>query len=214
MEKRINNFKFFLILFSLYILSVFINNYFLGMDRLVYNDLIESFTQDQVDAIIANQKKWEWLGFVIIPLIIITRSSLVAICLSVGAFFYDLDKDLKFKLFLNITLQGEFVLVLVVYFKLFYFAFVKNDFVLRDVEEYYPLSYINFLDIGSLTPWLIYPLQTINLFEVVYFFVLVYGLHKLLKNKYWKSFEIVAVSYGTGLAIWLGLVMFLILNIT
>jgi hypothetical protein len=36
----------------------------------------------------------------------------------------------------------------------------------------------------------------------------------LLKNKYIKSFEIIAISYGLGLTIWLGLVMFLTLNVS
>lgn len=85
---------------------------------------------------------------------------------------------------------------------------------MQDIQQFYPLSYINFLDIENIEPWLIYPLQTINLFEIAYFFVLVYGVHKLLKNNYWKSFEITAASYGTGLVIWLGLVMFLTLNLT
>ena len=82
------------------------------------------------------------------------------------------------------------------------------------MQQYYPLSYINFLDLEKIQPWLIYPLKTINLFEIAYFFVLVYGLWKLLKNKFSKSLEIVAVSYGSGLVIWLGLVMFLTLNMS
>jgi hypothetical protein len=120
----------------------------------------------------------------------------------------------KFKDFFRIALIGEFVLVLVGFFKFGYFYFIKTDFTLQDLQKYYPLSYINFLELEKLEPWLLYPLQTINLFEIAYFFMLVYGLHKLLKNKYWKSFEITAVSYGTGLVIWLGLVMFLTLNVT
>jgi hypothetical protein len=120
----------------------------------------------------------------------------------------------KFKDFFRIALLGEFVLVLVGVFKFGYFYFIKTDFTLKDLQQYYPLSYVNFLDVENLEPWLLYPLQTINLFEITYFFVLVYGLHKLLKNKYWKSFEMVTVSYGTGLVIWLGLVMFLTLNVT
>jgi hypothetical protein len=83
-----------------------------------------------------------------------------------------------------------------------------------DIQQFYPLSYTNFLDVSTLEPWLVYPLQTINLFEIGYFFVLVYGTHKLLKNKYAKSFEMVAVSYGTGLLIWIGLAMFLTLNLS
>ena len=141
---------------------------------------------------------------------------MVAICLSVGNFLYNINETTspKFKQFFRIALIGEFVLLFVGVFKFGYFYFIKAGFTLLDIQQYYPLSYINFLDIESLQPWLVYPLQTINLFEIAYFFVLVYGMWKLLKNKYWKSFEIVAVSYGTGLVIWLGLVMFLTLNMT
>jgi len=44
--------------------------------------------------------------------------------------------------------------------------------------------------------------------------VLVFGLRKLLQNTFTKSLEMVAVSYGTGLLIFMGLVMFLTLNMT
>lgn len=109
---------------------------------------------------------------------------------------------------------GEFLLALVGFSKFLYFYFIKIDFTLLELKQFYPFSYTNLLDLSNIEPWLIYPLQTINLFEIGYFFVLVYGLHKLINNKYAKSFEIVAISYGAGLAIWLGLVMFLTLNIS
>ncbi len=206
--------KYFLI--SLILLSLFFGGLFktlLNIDELVYNFYAEQLTQDKVDELLNGQKKWEWLGYVIIPLVILLRSSLVAMCLSVGMFFYDMEHKLKFKQFFRIALLGEFVLVLVGFAKLMYFYFIKTDYTLQDLQQYYPLSYINFLDINNLEPWLIYPLQTINLFEIAYFFVLVFGLHKLLKKNYWKSFEITAASYGTGLVIWIGLVMFLSLSL-
>ncbi len=120
----------------------------------------------------------------------------------------------KFKDFFKIALFGEFVLLFVGVFKLLYFLLIKTDYDLLDLQRYYPLSLINFADIDNLEPWLVYPIQTINLFEVIYFLVLVYGMHKLLKNNYWRDFEITAVSYGIGLLIWLGLVTFLTLNMT
>ncbi|MCF6348900.1 MAG: hypothetical protein L3J20_11465 [Flavobacteriaceae bacterium] len=209
----------YLIIFALFFLAFFssyIFNKVIVTDNLIYSSLSEQLVQEQVEKLIEGQKKWAWLGYTIIPLIVLLRSSLVALCLSVGNFFYNMDEIEipKFKDFFRIALLGEFVLVLVGYFKFGYFYFIKTDFTLEDLQQYYPLSYINFLELENLELWLIYPLQTINLFEVTYFFVLVYGLHKLLKNKYWKSFEMVAVSYGTGLVIWLGLVMFLTLNMT
>lgn len=125
-----------------------------------------------------------------------------------------MERKIAFKRFFRIALFGEFVLVLVGCFKLGYFYFIKTDYTLQNLQQYYPLSYINFLDLEKIQPWLVFPLQTINLFEITYFFILIYGLWKLLENKYIKSFEIVAVCYGSGLIIWLGLVMFLTLNMT
>ncbi len=186
----------------------------LNIKELIVNSLIEDFTRNQINEIIDSQQKWEWLGFAIVPLLVLIRSSLVALCLSVGVFFYEMERKIPFKNFFRIALVGEFVLVLVGYFKLGYFYFIKTDYTLQDLQQYYPLSYINFLDLAKIQPWLVYPLQTINLFEIAYFFVLVYALWKLLKNNYSKSFEIVSVSYGGGLLIWLGLVMFLTLNMT
>jgi hypothetical protein len=206
----------FMLVVFLFLFITFLSQHFFKIEELLYNFYSEQFAQEQFEKIIENQKKWTLLSYAVMPLVVLIRSSLVAVCLSVGNFFYNMDEaELpKFKDFFRIALLGEFVLVLVGYFKLLYFTTIKTDFTLQDLQQYYPLSYTNFLDIEKLQPWLIYPLQTINLFEVAYFFVLVYGMHKLLKNKYWKSFEIVAVSYGTGLVIWLGLVMFLTLNVT
>jgi len=184
--------------------------------ELIYNFYSEQLAQEQLDKLIENQQKWSWVGYAIIPLVILIRSSLVALTLSVGNFFYNMDEvELpKFKDFFRVALLGEFVLLFVGIFKLLYFLFIKTDYDLLDLQRYYPLSLINFADIDNLEPWLVYPIQTINLFEVIYFLVLVYGMHKLLKSNYWRDFEITAVSYGIGLLIWLGLVTFLTLNMT
>jgi hypothetical protein len=209
-----NNFVSLLLLIVFYFLMTILNNYFLNINDLMVNFYSEQLAQNQVEQLLENQNKWSWVGYAIIPLLILIRSSLVALCLSIGVFFYDTESKIKFKQLFRIALLGEFVLVLVGYFKFAYFYFIKTDYTLIDIQQFYPLSYTNFLDIAIIEPWLIYPLQTVNLFEIGYFFVLVYGLHELLKNKFAKSFEIVAVSYGTGLVIWLGLVMFLTLNLT
>lgn len=213
---RINNLGL-LFLVTLFLgVFAFLAKHFLNTEELIYNFYSEQLAQEQVEKLIQSQEKWAWLGYVIIPLLVLLRSSLVAMCLSIGNFLYNLNatKTIKFKHFLRIALLGEFVLLLVGLFKFGYFYFIKTEHTLQDIQQYYPLSYIHFLDIEKLQPWLIYPLQTVNLFEISYFFVLVYGLWKLLNNKFSKSFEMVAVSYGTGLLIWLGLVMFLTLNMS
>ncbi len=211
---KINNFSLFFLLLVFNLLIVFFTNYLLNTEDLLINFYSEQLAKDQLEQLLENQQKWAWLGYAILPLLILIRVSLVSFCLSIGLFLYDIENKIQFKQFFRIALVGEFVLVFVGVFKLIYFYFFKIEFTLQELQQFYPLSYINFLDVENLEPWLVYPLQTINLFEIMYFFVLVYGMHKLLKNNYWKSFEITAASYGTGLLIWLGLVMFLTLNIS
>jgi hypothetical protein len=211
---KLNNFSLYILIIILISLITYFSGIYLNTDELLYNYYSEQIAKEQLEKIIESQQKWGWLGYAIIPLVVLIRTSLVAMCLSIGVFFYYMENNYKFKQFFKIALLGEFVLILVVFFKFFYFYFLKTDYTLQDLQQYYPLSYINFLDLEKIQPWLVYPLQTINLFEISYFFVLVYGLWKLLKNKLSKSFEIVAVSYGSGLLIWLGLVMFLTLNMT
>ena len=211
---KINNFSLFFLLLVFNLLIVFFTNYLLNTEDLLINFYSEQLAKDQLEQLLENQQKWAWLGYAILPLLILIRVSLVSFCLSIGLFLYDIENKIQFKQFFRIALVGEFVLVFVGVFKLIYFYFFKIEFTLQELQQFYPLSYINFLDVENLEPWLVYPLQTINLFEIMYFFVLVYGMHKLLKNNYWKSFEITAASYGTGLLIWLGLVMFLMLNIS
>lgn len=193
--------------------SIFLFNHFINTNDIIYNFYSDLLTYQQLEQLLESQKKWYWLGYAIIPLVILFRVSLVTLCLSVGMFFYNTENQVKFKYLFKVVLLGEFIFVLLTYFKFFYFYLIKTDYTLQDIQQFYPFSYINFLTIENLEPWLVYPLQVINLFEIGYFFILVHGLCKLLKNKYWKSFEIVTVSYGTGLAIWIALIMFLTLNI-
>lgn len=214
MKNKITNYQLFICVVLLFISSVILSKNILLTKELIVNFYSEQIAQEQIEKVLKTQKKWEWVGYAIIPIIVLIRSSLVTMCLSIGIFFYNMEHNFKFKQFFRIALIGEFVLVLVGFFKLGYFYFIKTEYTLQDLQQYYPLSYINFLDITKIEPWLIYPLQTVNLFEIAYFFVLVYGLWKLLKNKFSKSFEIVAVSYGSGLVIWLGLVMFFTLNMS
>lgn len=209
-----NNYILFTVLILISLIIAYIFNSLININTLIYNSYSEQLAQEQVDKLFEVHKKWKWISYAIIPILILIRSSLVTLSLSIGMFFYDTENKIKLKQIFRITLFGEFVLLLVSVFKIFYFTFIKKEYNLEDLQQFYPLSYINILDIKNIDPWLIYPLQTINFFEVGYFFVLVFGLHKLLKSKFSKSFEIVTISYGTGLIIWLGLVTFLTLNIT
>jgi len=188
----------------------------LNTDELIFNSLGEQLTPVQIHKLLQSQEKWAWMGYAIIPLLIFVRTSLVATCLSIGYYLYHINdlKAMKFKYFFNIAIQAEVVLLLVGVSKLVWFNYIDTTFTLQDLQQFYPLSVVNFLDMQNIDTWLLLPLQTLNLFEVVYWFALAYGLFELIKGKFWKSFEITMVSYGTGLVIWVVCIMFFTLNMS
>ena len=160
-----NNFLF-LILIVTSLSSLILFNFALNIEKLTYNFYSEQLAQEQVNQILESQQKWSWIGYAVTPLVILIRTSLVALCISVGLFFYDTENKIKFKQLFRVALLGEFVLVLVGFFKFGYFYFIKTNFTLQDIQQFYPLSYTNFLDLSKIETWLLYPLQTFNLFEI------------------------------------------------
>ena len=107
------------------------------------------------------------------------------------------------------VLLAEAVFLVPGIFKLFWFIFVQTNYTLSDVQMFYPLSVLNFFDPDSLDAWLIYPLQLINIFEVIYLFILAYGFYLATQSNYGMMLRLVVCTYGTGLFIWTIGVMFL-----
>lgn len=54
-----------------------------------------------------------------------------------------------------------------------------------------------------------YPLQTLNVFELVYWLLLAKGVSEALNRDFTRSFELVMASYGSALVLWIVTVMFL-----
>jgi len=46
----------------------------LGLDKLVYNFYAEQLAKDQLENLLEAQQKWAWVGYVIIPLMVLIRA--------------------------------------------------------------------------------------------------------------------------------------------
>ena len=77
--KNVNN-NYFLIILLLSIIVIFLFKKLLNTDELIYNFYSEKLAQEQIEKILTTQQKWEWTTYAIIPLVILIRSSLVAMC--------------------------------------------------------------------------------------------------------------------------------------
>lgn len=184
----------------------------INSDELLVNSLVEYYSYEQIESLLSIQKKWQWIGYVMLPLIILIKTSIIAAILDAGCFFF--GKEIKYKNLFNIVVKAEFIFLLVIIFKTSWFYFIQTDYSLEDLQYFYPLSALNIIGYEGLQPWFIYPFQVLNLFELAYWFTLAYLIGKELNENTDNGFSIVASSYGVSLLIWIVGVMFFTLNMS
>lgn len=200
----------FLLLNIFLIIIIYYSNNFLISDPLFFNTFAEQLTYEQIEKLISESAKWQWVGYALMPVLITLKITLAATCLSIGIFF--VTNRFNFKDLFGAALVAEFVFLVPSILKIIWFAFFKTDYDLLDLQLFYPLSALSLFDEAAVQQnqsWLVYPLQTLNLFEVAYWLLLAKGVSEVIKRDFTKSFELVMASYGTGLVLWIVTIMFI-----
>lgn len=210
----------FLIFNTVFIFISCFSNYFINTDELLLNHLYSKLTINQINEFLSFKKKTDLISYFILPLIYLIKTILVTIVLYIGTFFYSKVK-VTFKQLWDVVIKAEFLFLLVGVFKIVWFYFFETTYTLEDLQYFYPLSALNIIGYKGLEPWFIYPLQTLNVFEVVYWFILAYYISKMASptknvSEYKPNLDfglkIVMASYGSALLLWVVVVMFFTLN--
>lgn len=189
-----------------------LSNLLLLSDTIYYNTFANQLTFEQIDLLISENKKWEWIGYTTLPILTLVKLTLVASCISIGLFF--VANKFSFKAAFGVALEAEFVFLIPALLKIIWFTIFQTDYTLQDLQTFYPLSALSFFEYSTLQPWLVYPLQLFNVFEIIYWVLLARGISQIIERDVSKSFEIVAASYGTGLLLWVAVVMFITVSFT
>jgi hypothetical protein len=193
------------------ILLVEITNTILNFKGLFYNSLSEQLTKKQIHHFFELQDKWVWIGYTIVPILLLIKTSLIASVLYIGTFFFS-KVTVSFKQLWTIVISAEFVFLLVPLFKIAWFYFFQTNYKLEDIQYFYPLSALNIVGYKGLEAWFIYPFQTLNLFELAYWLILAYYIGKATQSNMDSGLKIVGYSYGSALLLWVVTIMFITLN--
>lgn len=202
-----NSFVLCVLTLALSVIYKFVINY----DLLFYTSLVEKISSHQIEIIINFQRKWEWVSYLLIPLLLLFKVILVTIVLYTGIYFNN-RTEFTFKKVYDLVVKAEFLFLSVGIIKIFWFYFFQINYTLEDIQYFYPLSALTIFDYIELEPWLIYPLQTLNVFELVYIIILSYQIGTLTKTNADNGLKIVASSYIPALLLWVTIVMFFTLN--
>ena len=211
-----NNFYIFLIVLFAHIFILYFTSYFLEINSKIIDFLAKDYPSSVVQNYKESQKKWWWVSYAVTPVLIGIKVLLVAFCLNFVKIISEKLEDVKFRDILTVVLIAEFVFIIAGFYKFFNFYLIDTDYTLETLQTYYPLSLINYKEAISTEKWLAYPLQLANVFELMYWGVLAWGIWQLADKKisYQRSLGYVALTYGVGLLFWVGVVCFLILSVS
>ncbi len=187
-------------------------NWLLVSDTLYFNAYAEQLSYEQIRDLMTQGERYEWVGYALVPVLVLLRLVLVAACLSLCLYLG--WGRFQFGACFRVAAVAETVSWLPMLAKLVWFLFVQTDYSLRDLHYFFPLSALSLFDAHTLDPWLIYPLQLLNVFEVAYWLVLAYGLVHIAGVSLERGMGLVASSYGSGLLLWVVFVMFLTVSLT
>ena len=213
--------KFLLYFFSIVLVEIVIAysiHYLFVGEQLYYQSFGEQIASERIDLMLELTKKYQWFTYLLVPAVILLRIFFTSFFLFIGILFNEMKK--KYNDLLKIALFAEFVYVFSDLIKLVVLIFFTEVSTLEDIQ-FQPLSVMELLDKNKIDLIFVYPLSLLNVFEVLYFLTLAW----LLKNaiyentepepvSYGRSLGIVTVSYGSGLLLWVVIVMFITLNLS
>lgn len=141
------------------------------------------------------------LQYLSIPIIYSFKFVIIAFVLWVGCFMF--GYKITFTTMVQVVMIAETWFLLPELIKIAWFMTVDTDPNLWDVRAFFPLSLMNLFDYTMVADNWHYPYKALNLFEIVYWFILVYGLHLAAKKRQEIAVAIVFTTYVPFFLTWL-----------
>jgi hypothetical protein len=180
-------------------------------DSLISEHLLTQMPYKNVVNAIELGKRWLWLNYVLIPIVYILKFALISFWILCGTIIFGFKT--KFSSMFKIVVTAEFVWLLPTLLSIIWFSFFDKTYTFEDLQYFAPLSLLSLFDASQLDSWLIFPLKSLNLFEVIYILVLALGIKKIMKKDYDSALKFTLPVYGSALVVWILFVTFLSINL-
>lgn len=159
-----------------------------------------------------DMRYWNKFSVLFTLLVLAIKCFLMALILYAGLFFANKHQGIKLGSLFMVAVYAESIIVVGGMLKVILGA--ASDLTYSEFSLFAPLSVLSMLDISSVQPIWYYPLQLLNVFEVLYCLLLIYFLSQELNFKITESSKVVFGSYAFSMSFWVILILFLTLNFT
>jgi hypothetical protein len=211
LDRYYNLSRFHLSLFIVFgnVILIWLSKSVLLNELVFYNTYSEQLTYDRAKQLFDSLRSISWVSYIVSPIILIIKFSLVSLVLYIGIIFNNLQYKVPLGSVFKVVIASEIVFLLASITKFFWFYLFAGNYDLHDISFYYPLSLTNIFKVEEVGKIWIYPMQSVNLFHIMYLMLLSYGLNNVCKIAKSDSDKIIMLSYLPGLVLWLTLIMFI-----
>lgn len=206
---NLGRFRLFLLMTALYILILWLSKNVLINETVFYNSYSQQLTYERAMNLFNSINSLAWINYVVAPILLLIKFTLVSVVLYMGVFFLDLHYKISFGTIFRIVTASEIIFVLAGFIKFLWFYLFAGNYELNDISFFYPFSLINLFKMPEVNQLWIFPLQSANLFQAAYILILARGLNKVGNIGKSESEKVVIRSYMPALLFWIVLVMFI-----
>lgn len=191
-----NGYVLFAVIVGIYLAINLFTNTMVLTDGVLYDSFLGQMPEHHIERAIAMQHKWEWLGYVVLPLIVALRQ-LFASAFVAASTMLD-EQGITFKQVYKSVLLCEMVLLVV--------AVVNFGIVmLRGVSDLQELQQLNIdyhLSLGAVVDgiagleWLVSPLRLLCISQLLYILAIAYCIATYNEQSWLDGLETVLKGYG------------------
>ena len=135
---------------------------------------------------------------------LVVKIFFIAIIIFTGLYFFEVKTS--FSNILRVVVQAEFIFLIPAIIKIWWFYYYNDQATLETWQKFYFLSAASLSE--YVKPAFLYPLQTLNAFELSYWFLLAAGIRSVTDIDFDRSLRAVLYSYIPALLIWMIMVVF------
>lgn len=191
------------------LLLIWVSKNLLINEVVFYNTYSEQLTYDRSLKLFESLKSISWISYAFTPIVLLLKFSLISLVIYTGLIICNIQEKISLGSVFKVVIASEAIFIIAGILKFLWFYFFAGNYDLTDLGFFSPLSLINFFKKSEVARIWIFPLQTVNLFHLIYIISISYGLTKVSTIKKSDSEKVVLLSYLPGLALWIVLIMFL-----
>ena len=206
---RLNKYYLFVAIVIANMLIIWLSKSTLVNEIVFYNTFSEQLSYDRSMELFEGLKRYSWIGYATMPLALFIKFTLVSLVLYTGIFLCDLHNRICFRKVFGVVVASEIVFLIASLIKFLWFSFFAGNYDLNDMSFFYPLSLSNLFSRSEVDKMWIFPLQVLNLFQLLYILSISFGLSIQSGIQKAKTEQAVMLSYLPGLIFWIALIMFL-----